>query len=417
MSTPAADYRASIFEAERFTRIGEGHYRLDVREVGMVLDINRLRRESEALVGELVVRCNLPGAATYEGILSAGDLNLSSVRARQDRAKYLAQRARSDEIDFAGLLEELAFRVIGADREGEPMVLLRDIPKPAADDGISVENLPLLRRHPVILFGDGGAAKSYVALYLAGRLEQQGLRTGVFDWELAGEDHRVRLELLFGPEKMPAVHYRRCDRPLHYSVDRLRRDAELHRLDYLIYDSVAFACDGPAEAAEVAARYFQAVRQIGIGSLHVAHVSKAEGSEFKPFGSAFWHNGARATWYVKLAEGLPGSGCVTIALHNRKQNLGPLAPALGYEITFSQNETAFRRVDVADTDLAASLTVRQRIAHALRGGSLTIADLAEQLEVKTDTIEKTVKRGAGKVFTYLPGPDGSHRIGLLQRGA
>ncbi len=75
-----------------------------------------------------------------------------------------------------------------------------------------------------------------------------------------------------------------------------------------------------------------------IGSLHVAHISKADGSDQKPFGSAFWHNGARATWYVKRAEGDSDEARVTIALYNRKANLGPLRPAIGYEITFSQDE-------------------------------------------------------------------------------
>ncbi|MGE0706166.1 MAG: hypothetical protein AB7P22_19775, partial [Vicinamibacterales bacterium] len=72
----------------------------------------------------------------------------------------------------------------------------------------------------------------------------------------------------------------------------MSRIAHDERLDFAIYDSVAFACDGPPEAAEVAADYFRAVRSIGIGSLHVAHVSKAENADQRPFGSAFWHNGA-----------------------------------------------------------------------------------------------------------------------------
>jgi hypothetical protein len=31
-----------------------------------------------------------------------------------------------------------------------------------------------------------------------GHLDQAGMRVGLFDWELAGEDHRDRLERLFG---------------------------------------------------------------------------------------------------------------------------------------------------------------------------------------------------------------------------
>ena len=79
-------------------------------EASSTLDVEEVRRESGVLVGELIVRCGLPGALTCDGILSAGDVNLSSVRARQERGKYLNTRARVDEVDFIGLLEELSLR-------------------------------------------------------------------------------------------------------------------------------------------------------------------------------------------------------------------------------------------------------------------------------------------------------------------
>jgi hypothetical protein len=110
------------------------------------------------------------------------------------------------------------------------------------------------------------------------------VRVGLFDWELAGEDHRERLERLFGA-KLPGVRYARCNRPFVHELDRLRRIVRDEALDYVIFDSVAFACDGPPEAAEVAGRYFQSLRQLGIvGSLHIAHISKADGADQKPFG-------------------------------------------------------------------------------------------------------------------------------------
>lgn len=118
------------------------------------------------------------------------------------------------------------------------------MPRPERDDDIKVEGLTFPRRHPATLFGDGGAAKSYTALYVAGRLAQRGLAVGLFDWELCGEDHRDRLERLFGAD-MPLIMYVRCERPLSVEADRLRRVVREHNLQYAIYDSIAFACDGP----------------------------------------------------------------------------------------------------------------------------------------------------------------------------
>jgi hypothetical protein len=331
-----------------FSIVGEDHYRLTMSSLGIVFDINRLRREHHELIGELAVRCELPGARTVVGSsLSIADFNLSSARARSERAKMLAERAQTKDLDWAALLEEFCQRALQADRAGLPAIDLRTLPPRAPDGDIEVDGLHLLRDHPTVLFGDGGAAKSYLSLYVAGRLAERGMRVAIFDWELAGEDHRDRLQRLF-PEGMPRVLYARCERPLVHEADRLRRIVRENEIEFCIFDSVAFACDGPPESAEVAGRYFRAVRQIGGGSLHIAHVNKGENSDQKPFGSAFWHNGARSTWYAQRAEEVPDGSIIRVGLFNRKTNLGMLRQPISFTVTFTEDCTTFRRAHIAD---------------------------------------------------------------------
>ena len=227
----------------QFVRVGEGHYRMTLEYAGISLEVDRLRRERHQLNGELLVRCDLPGARTYDGVLSLADFNLSSATVRQRHAKLLEVRSEAKAIHWDSLVEEFCQRVLVADRAGQPATQLRDYPKPTGEDDFDVEGVRLLRRHPVIAFGDGGGAKSYTGLYLAGRLEQRGVHVLYADWEFAGEDHRDRLERLFGTD-MPAVEYVRCDRALIYEADRLRRIITEHAIDYAIFDSIAFACDG-----------------------------------------------------------------------------------------------------------------------------------------------------------------------------
>ena len=166
-------------------------------------------------------------------------------------------------------------------------------------DTVEVHGIRLLDRHPVILFGDGGVAKSYLALFFAGELVRRGLRVLYADWELDAGDHSDRLQRLFGADA-PQVMYARCVRPMTYEAERLARLVRQHKCDYIVCDSVVFACDGPPEAAESAQRYFQALRQIGVGSLNLAHTTKSDDADKKPFGSAFWHNGARNVEYQTL---------------------------------------------------------------------------------------------------------------------
>jgi AAA domain len=398
--------------AREFQSLADDRYRLMVPQLGIVVEVDRLRREHSELNGELSVSCKLPGARTIEdGSLSIADFNLSSARARQERAKLLALRSNAAELDWTGLLEEFCQRVLRAERTGQPAVDLRTVPRPnAADDVLEIDGFALPRRHPSILFGDGGTAKSYTGLHVAGRMAQEGIRVAYFDWELAAEEHRDRLQRLF-PDHMPRILYARCERALVHEVDRLRRIVSEAGVEFIVYDSVAFACDGPPESAETAGRYYRAVRQIGGGSLHIAHITKGEGADKKPFGSAFWHNGARSTWYAQVSGESREDDALRIGLFNRKSNLGRLRPPLGYTISFGDDRTTFQRNDVADSpDLAGQLSVRQRMASLLRRGSMSWAEVAEEIDADVETVRRTARRYKDR-FTVIDGK----RVGLTDK--
>jgi AAA domain len=404
---------------ERFRSLrGTDGYLLEEQALGTEIRVERLRRDRHELLGELTVTCRLPGAqSVLNGTLHAADFNLSSARARVERARILGERAATNgQVDWASLLEEFCQRVIAAERLGAPAVDLRDVVPAAADDALLVDRLALPRRHPTILFGDGGCGKSLLALNVAGRLAQAGMTVLFADWEYAAEDHRLRLGGLFG-DPLPSILYVRAERPMVAEADRLSRLAREHRVDYLIVDSIAFACDGPPESAEVAAGYFRALRRIGVGSLNVAHITKAEGGDSKPFGSTFWHNGARATWFAQRSGEDDGPELV-VGLYNRKSNAGPRSAPFGYRIGFDVGRIEVEPTELDDVaDLAARMSVRQRMIALLRGGAKTMVEIASELEVPVDTIKKTERRGRDRLFTRVVGADGIYRIGLAARAA
>jgi len=402
-----------------FPICGPTRYVMTVPPYGLTFDLDRVRRERHEFWGELIVKCDIKGAKTVDSILAAADFNLSGQQSRTTRAKYLAERAQAPEIDWISLLEEFCQRVILFDREGADAPALKDIPPPEKGDGWTVDGLTLLERQPVILFGDGGQGKSLIALYLAGQLAQRGIQVLYCDWEFDGESHRDRYGAIFGDAMPAGLRYCRCDRPLAAEADRLRRLVSQYQTQYLICDSIVFACAPgiPAESAEAAATYFQSLRQIGVGSFNLAHTTKQNGEkedtrqQQKPFGSGFWHNGARATWFLKGVE--ERRGRLAVGLYPRKANLGALGPAIGWVIDFTGDGISFSRTDVADHgELAGGLKVWERMREELRTGPYTMAALAANLEVPVNTVVQEVKRKNG-LFTKVQGADGIDRVALL----
>lgn len=404
-----------------FCQVGDGCYRLLIPSLGIQLTADRLRRNpQQELIAELSVACNLPGAKTLDGFLPIGDLNLSSVQARYARAKLFAERSDAPDIDWLGLVDELANGVITAERAGAPSMPLDTFERSTADPMYDVDGWPWPRDHAMMTFADGGGLKSYLALYGAGVLSRIGVRVGYADWELSGGDHRDRLERLFGSD-MPTIHYFRCDRPLVAEADRIAREVRRLSIDYLVFDSAGFGTAGPPESAEHALAYFRAVRQIGIGSHHLAHVNKSESGDQKPFGSSYWHNSARSTWFARLAAASSEGRRLTVGLFNRKSNVSRLHPAIGFEFEFTDNSTIVTRANLADVeDLAGQLPLWQRIAHLIKAGGgvpRTLPELAEALNAKIDTIKKSVSptraRGGKSMFVQMPGSDGVPRIALV----
>ena len=401
-----------------FKPIGSRHYRLADAASGVEFDVDRLRRDRNGdLVGELAVSCSLLGAKAIDGVLSVGSFNLSSVRERHARAQALAARARTNgKVDFLELLEEVCQRILAAERNGTPAVILSDLPAPLPDEELDVMGFRAPTTHPTILFGDGGTLKMVLCPAGIGSLARSGLSVVLFDWELDQTTHRRRLEQLFGLP-MPRVRYVRCDRPLVYELDYLARVVQRDGIDYAAFDSCGFATDGPPEAAEAALGYFRAVRQLGVGSLHVAHTTKSgDNTEQRPFGSTFWHNSARSTWFAKRAGESADGRTVNLGLFHRKANLGPLRHPIGFQVDFAPQCTTFSPVDPATVDeLAVSLPLWARIRAELKSGKpRKLIELADALDAKVDSIEKAIKRKSD-VFIRIPGEDGIHRIALLER--
>jgi hypothetical protein len=185
-------------------------------------------------------------------------------------------------------------------------------------------------------------------------------------------------------------------------------------VQYVVIDSAGYASDGRPEDAEVALRYFRALRQLRVGSWTNAHISSGEHGTEKPFGSVFWFNSARAVWYLEKSKTPSAPNAITVGAYQRKNNLGRLHPAVGLHFEFTATGTAITPADLVDDEqLASKLPVGARMMHLLKTGPLTIAEIADALSAKEGTVTKAVNRG--RAFVRVPSTDGIARIALKER--
>lgn len=127
----------------------------------------------------------------------------------------------------------------------------------------------------------------------------------------------------------------------------------------------------------------------------------------------------RATWNVKKSEAT-GPHELIVACHNRKANLGPLLPSVGFRFEYGIERTFVSTIDLAKVDdLAPGLRLWYRVKVALQEGpARTVAELAEQLGEKIDSIDKAIKRkssGKDAIFTRISGSDGITKVALMER--
>lgn len=399
-----------------FTRMADGRYVFAVLDEGIRFELARLRWQHHELWGLLTVETTLAGARTVvDGrTLHAADFNCSSAQGRVSRAKILANAARTDDaLDWVSLIEELCQRTLATEMAGDPAIPLADVPIPDGDNEHNVDGFTVPKRDQSMLVADGGRGKTTFADYVAGRLEQTtGERILICDYETDGAVHHQRVRAMF--DTVPrGIFYRRCSAPFIHIADDIHRQVVSLGITYGFLDSVVPACHDKPEDAAVAAAVLRAQRATGIGWLNIAHIPKsAERGQERPFGSQFWWNESRSIWVL---DSQAGPDRLTLALHHRKCNNGPLRPAVGVELTYAAGRIDVRPCNVADVqELAEGLPLWQRMRDEVKSGALTIAELANRLDAKADTVAVAAKRKPG-VFQKVLGMDGIQRIGLAER--
>ncbi len=339
-----------------------------------------------------------------ESLLHTTRANLMATTTMSSLAKRLEKN--SEDIPWTDILTYITGKTMEIIRRGEPAVEIW----PSEDDSLTPSYLlePILYlNHPAVIFGDYSSLKSLVALvigyivqlpYHDNTLSLTTIKESTLclyvDYEDDPSSFRKRwsaLEHGFGKGAMPIL-YRRMTGTLSDSVEQLQRIIHDKNIGLIIIDSLGPAARGNLNDPEPAIKYHAALRQLGITSLTLAHTSKDQLTKKRTiFGSIFFTNLARSVWECK-AEQETGEDEAIISLKHTKANLSRLHPPLGFKFSFQDKAITLEKSDLRDTSLSGELPISFRIKDLLRGGSMTVKEIAEDLEKGEETIRVTLKR-------------------------
>jgi DNA-binding MarR family transcriptional regulator len=268
-------------------------------------------------------------------------------------------------------------------------------------------------RFPTTIYGDGGSAKSVLALSML-----QALARGVENWlghkiqrqmpglyvdfELDEEEQSRRgLQLARGEgyEDSPDDLYYLCaaGRSTHEVLRAALSACENYGLEVVALDSVGIALEGDAESGRDVIGFFRTLdrfRAKGVSVLLVDHQSKlASGESYQgitAYGSVYKGNLSRSRIQVEAKD--RGEGTLSVVLRQNKANFGALASPFRVKLTFSEEQITMQREELGEEELREERTLNSsdRVLLALRDGPTYPNNLVEPTGVKLGSVKNTL---------------------------
>ena len=213
-----------------------------------------------------------------------------------------------NQVNWAEIIEHVCMQVIRRHREGEPVVQVKDIPKP---EGIKWRLEPvLIEGAPTLVYGYGESGKSYLAAIWATIIAEGYPMDGLkpkpgnvlyLDWENTGRENARRFDAIhkgLGLARRSEVHYRSCSQRLSSDIQEIQKVVLEKGIDVVVVDTAGPACGGDPESAQSSIQFLMALRSLNKTTLVLAHKAKSKETT-GPFGSVYWSNYPRNVFNLR----------------------------------------------------------------------------------------------------------------------
>jgi hypothetical protein len=294
----------------------------------------------------------------------------------------------------------------------------------------------VLASYVTLLHGDGGVAKSLLALSLSVAVSSgferwlgREVKNGpvlYLDFELDAEEQTRRVHQLCrgaGLAKPPdgLLYMSALGYTAREAFTAALEECQQHGVRLLVLDSLGPALQGDAEASRDVISFFsqamEPFRANGVGVLIIDHQSKLQAGQSyqskSAFGSVYKSNLGRSVIQVEATE--RGEGTLTLRFRHKKHNFGPLAEPFGATLTFAEDEVSLEPVELEAAELAeeATLNATDRVKLALEQGPAYPWEIAEFTGLAVKTVKNTLT-GLRKQGLVEPTGEVEHRTERVQ---
>jgi len=330
-------------------------------------------------------------------------MNLLATRTQKELEKTL--REKWTKVDWSPIVDEACHFIEEWASRGEPVEEVWSNAEWQPPEYL-VEPI-LLKDDPNILFGEAESGKSTMALVFAicmllpwtDNPLDLAVPTDVtkllyLDYESSKSRLGYRLKGLEQGMNLASVmvEYRHCDHPLSQEVEQLRKVIAEKHIGCVVVDSLAQAAGGDINRPEAALPFFEALRQLRVSSIILAHTAKDHDVKKRTiFGSVFFHNYARQVWFLDTKRDAL-NGDLDVTMRQVKGNDTGRHPDVGFRISFEHGITVTRtEPETAIETLEPGHRIVKFLSDNL--GEMTRQDLKVNLgDMSEDAIDKHLRR-------------------------
>lgn len=414
------DLLANIVERPTVDVLGPEHFivRLPTDAGTAAFEFDQMSKSAGSLDCELTVSMLTPGTEPEPYALR---INILSQSARGQLERSLKEQFGKD-VNWTTIVSSALSKARTAYLEVERAIPVGQLPEMEETIyAVSFVHGPGIapQGQATIWFGDGGSLKTHTAeaMMLATALggEFQGFRPWeqgralFIDYEADGATFRFHCRrLLAGAgldpdilDDIPLSYWPGEGIPVADQIEALHRFVSRNDVRLIVVDSGADACGGEPEKAAVALQYFNALSRLKVTTITICHVTNldAEGSSTRPFGSRFWHNRARRTWFVRR-EQEQDSDELEVAFLCRKANTGrkPKDQAIRVQFDGTKGPVRFTAANIRDMPAFENeLQPAERIASFLTSvGRAKVSEICVATGIATHTTKSALSRGLKK---------------------